>query len=205
MEESYVIRHKEGGYLYRAANAAWERTVSLQKATKLTYEKAENVLNNAISLVMRGKWEINNINDIELSSNYENTSFDEDGVDWENVSKEQYELYRNLTQYRTNLNLRLSEIDKEICDINHYIEFFSLDAARGYKAYRMLKERLAKRRFIKDELARAGYFMGGTSADFSNGLIARQIKELDNRHYTPRVLTELFGIEYDCKHVSCGA
>ena len=30
---------------------------------------------------------------------------------------------------------QLSEVDKELCDINHYIEFCNLTAAQGYKAY----------------------------------------------------------------------
>ena len=47
---------------------------------------------------------------------------------------------------------KLSIVDKEICDILHYIEFCNLNAAQGYKAYKMLKERRIKRRSIKNEL-----------------------------------------------------
>ena len=39
----------------------------------------------------------------------------------------------DLRQYQINLNYMLSQVDKEICDIMHYIEFNSLDAANGYK------------------------------------------------------------------------
>jgi hypothetical protein len=80
-----------------------------------------------------------------------------------------------------------------------------LDAAKGYKAYRMLKERLIKRREIKDEIAKVNLFLSGTSSDFSSGKISRQLKNMDTSGYQPRILNELFGLDEGQKrlhHVS---
>lgn len=193
----YIVRHQEGGYLYKRGDGSWARTPQLAKASLFAYEKAKNVLNNCLSAPMRKHWEIIEAPETsEVSSlvlPQENYSYDH--FDWGDISKKQYELFNDLEQYGNQLRYQLSEVDLEICDINHYIEFFSLDAAKGYKAYRMLKERLLRRRKIKDELAKTNIFVASTSGDFSSGKVDHQIKAFDKRQYTPRVLGELFGIE----------
>lgn len=75
----------------------------------------------------------------------------------------------------------LSDIDKEINDIYHYIEFSNLDAYRGWKAYKMLKDKLNERRKIKDNLSSA--------TRFSQTIKAKSLK-INNEHktkkYTPK-------------------
>lgn len=75
----------------------------------------------------------------------------------------------------------LSDIDKEINDIYHYIEFSNLDAYRGWKAYKMLKDKLNERRKIKDNLSSA--------TRFSQTIKAKSSK-INNEHktkkYTPK-------------------
>lgn len=84
----------------------------------------------------------------------------------------------------------LSKVDLEITDINHYIEMSKLDAYRGYNAYVMLRERLVKRRKIKDEI----YYlknMINKSQEFdakSKGFLMR----IDHQKYEPRAIGELF-------------
>jgi len=193
MDDRYVIAHKDGGYLFQIPQGAWDRTPSLQKAAKLTCDKAKKILKNSISHVMRDLWEIvplGNIDDPENQSTVVDPT-----LDWTDISNQQRDLYRHITQYRINLDIELSNIDKEITDIEHYIEFFCLDAAKGYKAYRMLRERLTKRRHIKDEMYRADYIINGNATEFSDGTVAKRLNALDQRQYEPRVLSELFGLE----------
>lgn len=179
--KSYLIRHIEGGYLYKGTNAKWERTQNINKAERMPHEKAANVLNNCIGPTMRSYWEIIEEDALSFFIAPRSTA-KEDGseFDWEAISRSQYQLYNELSRYEEELRLRLSEVDFEICDIHHYIEFFSLDAAKGYKAYRMLKERLERRRFIKDEMVRVNCFLSGSSGDFSSGKVDRQIKGLEH-------------------------
>lgn len=195
MDNNYVIAHKDGGFLYRTNNNAWDRTPSFHKATRLTREKADNIRLNSIRSTIRDMWQVISIDDVEQPYCYDLAPFHGKDFDWGNISKQQCELYKNITQYRANLDIQLSNVDKEITDIQHYIEFYSLDAAKGYKAYRMLKERLTKRRFIKDEIRRADYFIAGTATDFSHGAVTKRINNMEHRQYEPRVLCELFELE----------
>lgn len=50
------------------------------------------------------------------------------------------------------LTAQLSDCDKTISDIYHYIEANQLNAAKGYKAYRNLRKVLLRRRSVKNEL-----------------------------------------------------
>ena len=75
----------------------------------------------------------------------------------------------------------LSDIDKEINDIYHYIEFSNLDAYRGWKAYKMLKDKLNERRRIKNNLSSA--------TRLSQTIKAKRLKinnEQQTKKYTPR-------------------
>lgn len=196
--ENYIIRHIEGGYMQKGCSGQWERTDKIKSAERMSYQKAVNVLQNCISPIFRNMWEI--ISESELVCEEEiamTQPVRHEGFDWEKISQEQFSLYRDLAEYGKDLSRNLSEVDLEICDINHYIEFYSLDAAKGYKAYKMLKDRLKRRRHIKDEMERVNCFLASSSGDYSSGKIERQLKGMDLKRYTPRVLTELFGLKDD--------
>lgn len=199
----YVIKHQDGGYVRLTDKGSWERTSKLINASQMSYEKANNLYTNCISPVFRKVWTI-----VEYETELkEACALDEKkfSFDWKELSDSQNRLYDNLRQYGISLNDRLSQVDMEICDIQHYIEFFSLDAAKGYKAYRMLKERLIRRREIKDEMTKVNLFLSGTSSDFSSGKVSRQLQNMEKSAYQPRILNELFGLDEGQKrlpHVS---
>jgi len=91
------------------------------------------------------------------------------------------ETCRQLDDLCKTCSTSLSDIDKEINDIYHYIEFSDLDAYRGWKAYKMLKDKLNERRKIKDSL--------DSATRFSQTIKAKRSK-IKNEHktkkYTPR-------------------
>ena len=87
---------------------------------------------------------------------------------------------------------QLSEVDKELCDINHYIEFCNLNAAQGYKAYKMIKNRRMKRRSIKNELDVLNMILGKKLSESVTNEITNAVLGMDKRIYEPRVLNELF-------------
>ncbi len=194
----YVIAHKDGGFLFQP-HTRWERTKRLEDAAFMDYEKAQNVLKNAISPVMRPYWSIISEDEAyaSLAGSIKIDATAAGDFDWKQISETQKELFSNLKRYGEQLTNELSQVDLEICDIQHYIEFFSLDAARGYKAYKMLKARLIRRREIKDEMAKTNCMLSGNPTDYSSGKITKQIEGLDRRSYTPRVLSELFDL--DCR------
>lgn len=88
----------------------------------------------------------------------------------------------------------MSDVDKELSDINHYIEFCNLNAAQGYKAYKMVKERRIKRRIIKNELVIVNVILEKKISDSMTEEMEKVIHILDKCTYTPRVLSELFDL-----------
>lgn len=86
----------------------------------------------------------------------------------------------------------LSDIDLEISDILHYIEFHKFSASEGYKLAKMLQVARDKRRKIKDELDIVEIVKSVDCKSLLNGNLVDRMDSLDSRMYTPRVLTELF-------------
>ncbi|MEY8352553.1 hypothetical protein AALB39_04260 [Lachnospiraceae bacterium 54-53] len=90
------------------------------------------------------------------------------------------------------LNNLIYQEEMKIVDIEHAAEFYALNASQGYKLYRMLRESRINRRSYKNELEeitvleRQGFNMTRTQQMLDD------IKKLENKHYNPRVLEELF-------------
>lgn len=76
---------------------------------------------------------------------------------------------------------KLSKVDKEISDIYHYIEVSNLDAYRGWKAYKLLKDKLIERRKIKDEF---------DAAKRLRKSIQNKTKEINKQHATKKYTTK---------------
>lgn len=87
---------------------------------------------------------------------------------------------------------QLSKVDQELSDVNHYIEFCNLNAAQGYKAYKMIKDRRIKRRSIKNELQVVDIILSKKICKTATDEIQKAIAGMDQRTYEPRVLNELF-------------
>lgn len=87
---------------------------------------------------------------------------------------------------------QLSKVDQELSDVNHYIEFCNLNAAQGYKAYKMIKDRRIKRRSIKNELQVVNIILSKKICETATDEIQKAIVGMDQRTYEPRVLNELF-------------
>lgn len=85
------------------------------------------------------------------------------------------------------------DADRAISDIMHAAEFYTLNAAQGYKLYKMLKEERLRRREAKDALELLTYIRGGIGG---GGVLEKKLhrvmKKMENRTYNPRVLVELF-------------
>lgn len=89
---------------------------------------------------------------------------------------------------------QLSDVDKEICDVMHYIEFSKLNASQGYKAFKMIKDRRIKRRSIKNELIIVEIIINKKFSEPAQDEIIKAVEKLDKRTYEPRVLKELFDL-----------
>ena len=86
----------------------------------------------------------------------------------------------------------LSEIDQEICDIRHYIEFGRLNAYQGWAACEMMKTSLKQRRKIKDLLYIISEVQTMRDGATESERAKNAIDNLNKRTYTPRKLGFLF-------------
>ena len=90
------------------------------------------------------------------------------------------------------LNEELSNLDKEISDVLHYIEFYKFNAAEGSKLAKLLKTITEKRRDVKNELKLINIIKTHTLNMVGDGKTTTAIKALDDQKYNPRILTSLF-------------
>lgn len=106
-----------------------------------------------------------------------------------------------------NLHSKLSIADKKRSDVEHFIEISNnLNAAQGYKAYKLLKEVLEERRDVKNEIEELRPALelvnklSLTNPNKKESVVARITKRRDkntsdteSKKYSVRVLTEIFG------------
>ena len=105
------------------------------------------------------------------------------------------DLSEKLTTLKGNKEWLLNEesnIDKQISDILHYIEFYTFSASDGYKLCKALKELRLRRREIKNELELINIISVHTCNNIANGNTSKAIEGLSNKQYAPRVLNDLF-------------
>ena len=203
-DKVYYIADTYGCYYGFNSENKLIQVTEKQRASKLTFLKANNVLQNMIKPSNRYQFILIEATDEDPNAEvissiqkkeWKDTRFDDLDTDWRGYLEDILSFASQLQQYKSNLSYMFSQVDKEICDIMHYIEFNNLDAANGYKVYKMLRECRLRRRKIKDEDYKVNAVMqslGGV--DFQEKLKSSivQIKGLENRMYQPRVLNELF-------------
>lgn len=200
---SYLRRDASGNYIpvkNRSLGDVWEQRF-----------KAQNVLSNCINKNFRKRYRVVEIADEIISKSNKKMKIIIKSKD--NVAKqienefveENYfgdltakidkfsDFIQNAEQRKDILLNILSEVDKEITDINHYIELGDkFNAYQGWLAFNMLRSKLRKRRKIKDEL----YILMQLGKCKVNSQMLMEIKnsidKLSTREYQPRILKELF-------------
>ena len=208
-EKQFVLAHQDGGFFSINDGSHGIRVADPLAATILTQTQANNILANMIQPKDRGGWSVqawkapeapqeepakksrakDPAKAQEEAEKKEKAAFLDQ---WLAKADEFKHYYEDLLERKQALIEELRTVSAELCDIEHYIEFTSLNASGGYRAYRMLKERLLRRRQIKDELLCISIFLRAEPRNILNGNLTRQIAGLGTREYGPRVLTELF-------------
>lgn len=186
--QQFVLQHESGTYLGQDVAKGWMRTGDPAKALRLTCAKAQNVLKSNVRSEEQNQRKI--IPETALAKSQTDPGVGD--VDWNDFLVQTGDMYRKIEAYGKRLRQMHSEVDMEVCDLLHFIEFSSLSAAKGYEAYRMLRDALLRRRQIKDESYRAGAFLTGRPEDFLSGRIEKQLSGLDRREYAPRIRQDLF-------------
>ena len=88
----------------------------------------------------------------------------------------------------------LSKYDRQVTDVEHYIEFNigKLNAQEGWKAYKLLQDVLVRRRKVKDELQIISVVRDKMAFPEDIANIDKRVKELESRTYEPREFKYLF-------------
>lgn len=190
----YVITN---GCHYISTKGKIHTVNSIKKADKFDLEKANNLMKSIPNKLKIFEWKIvseeSNIDKTErINENIDTSKYEgltdnilERMLDWEDYIKQ-------LKEYLSILDIKLSNVDLEISDIEHCAENYDLDMFKGWKLYKMLQDARRRRRVIKQDRIKIDYILNRNFVDCTNSAISNYIKGLDNWTYTPRVLQELF-------------
>lgn len=189
----WIMRDKKGKYVPTSCEAL---------ADVYSNKQANSIFQNQLSKALKSCFRLQKIDEPpklikqisheEVQENTENVLVAENIQYWVNKVNGLNGLASEALHRKDELLSQLSKVDQELSDINHYIEFCNLNAAQGYKAYKMIKERRIKRRSIKNELEVLSIILGKKISDTASDEIQKAIAGMDKRTYEPRVMTELF-------------
>lgn len=189
----WIMKDRKGKYV---------PTSFITLADLYTKKQADAICNNSLSKALRGIFHVEKVNDVIPKQIKPVTEKDIDETEkvmvseniqhWLDKISDLNGLASDALHRKEELNQQLSNIDKEICDVLHYIEFCNLNAAQGYKAYKMIKERRIIRRSIKNELNVLNIILSKKISETATDEINKCVAGMDKRTYEPRVLKELF-------------
>ena len=196
----YVIQI-EKNYIGFDAYRRYIKVSNINKAIRGEMHKLTNIVGNCISPSMRKDCKVVPFKTAYHEENVEKYTIEtpkhEVEVNASSMFDNIFEQVKKLdltsfNKEHSELSKKMSKVDQEVSDIQHYIELNSLNAAEGYKAYKMLQDKLLERRVIKDDLAKFQMLASAKVSDIFDGTLEKNIEDFYNRSYTPRVLTELF-------------
>lgn len=101
---------------------------------------------------------------------------------------------KEIEKRKDNLLYEIKKVEKEICDIEHAIEFKTLNVVDGYKMYKLLHDARIKRRCYKNELEKIVLVIGTSMKVDCLEKLQQSISNVDNKKYRPRINEELFSI-----------
>ena len=186
-------------YIGIDGNGRYAEVTDIHCAIKALIHKLNNIINNCVAPNKRNKCKVVEASTIVSKPTVVSVA-DVPKVINHSVFNDIMEKFRAVATIefeaaRAENNARLSQVDKEITDIQHYIEFNKLNAIEGYKAYKMLRDKLLERRAIKDDYSKFQVLTSAKVSDIFDGTLDENLKALENKTYTPRILNELFDDE----------
>jgi len=189
------------GKRYISTKGGIKSVASIKSATKMTKEKAENVLKAIPNTLKMFDWECVSLATLQSKKKLTSQPITRPLEEYEGLTDNILEKMMDwehyiikLQEYMTTINDQLSLVDKEISDIRHYATEFDLNMYQGWKLYKMLQDAGRRRKKIKYERIKIDYILNSNFVDCTNKAISNYIKRLDSTEYKPRVLKELFNV-----------
>lgn len=162
-----------------------------------TESHAKNILQSSVPKILRKSynWNLEEVEEVKTSNSTTKVNTQYTHVDIDDLKESINSLSGKLSTLQGNKEWLIEEesnLDKQISDILHFLEFNTFSACEGYKLCKALKELRLKRREVKNELEIINILNCHTCNNIANGNTNKAISGISNRHYTPRVLTKLF-------------
>lgn len=132
---------------------------------------------------------------VSYDDNKNISEYDIENIDWLSYMQHFTFLAKSSTDYIEKLSSKLSDVDKEMCDLLHYIELYDLSEEEMIDVTERIKDTRLRRRVIKDEYTKVEWFKKefATNANVikANSVIS-QMRKLDHRVYHPRQIDDIF-------------
>lgn len=199
----YVITNGEGSYIHKdSTSGKYVPIRSFKKATQWdSIIKANGILHNSISKNIRDSYAVQIIDTYKTAEDkVANTQNDiycrnttDDDLD-QLLSKINtiVDVVSSSDARQQELNGKLSNVDKEIVDIEHYIEFGNFNAYQGWMCFKMLQNLLKQRRRCKNEMQVLNLIKQCRFDKNSLIALSQTLSNIQNKCYVPRALPELF-------------
>lgn len=201
--EQYIITDGER-FIYRNHKGRYVPTPGEAMADIYSKKMADDIMRNHLPKALRTIFKAKKCESMktdkgvktpdieEIHSSIEKVSTNENVKRWLDKLSTLNGLAEDANKRKQELLSALSNVDKELVDLSHYIEFSNLNASQGYKVYKMERERRCKRRSIKNEITILNVILDKRIGESATEEVKKQLAALDNRTYKPRVLSELF-------------
>ena len=196
----YVLTDGNGNYIRNDESTGKYVPVRGEKYAKQfpTSQKALSILQNSVAKNIRSNYNVAAIEDKDVFSIetvkdlVDQEIIDDEILNWSQNVDSVLDMINRAKNRKDELTEKISTVDKEITDIQHYIELNRINAYQGWLSASMLQNRLRQRRKYKDELSILNAILNsGIDAVNMQGVKAA-ISNLSGRRYAPRILTELF-------------
>lgn len=203
----YIIKFQAGtkpSYLAAGqVQSSWTLTTDITKAFIFKTDlKAKNLLRESLPATFphKNKAVIEEYDEPEKT--VETVEIKTEGNGYKKIDLEKFrddfnqlsQQLRDINDNKKFLDERLSELDRKITDIEHYLEFYTFNACDGYKLAKGLKEILKERRSVKNQMKLIQILNSSTCAGMMMGVAGEKVDKaiLGDYEYTPRILKEMF-------------
>lgn len=191
-------------FIYRNHSGKFVPTPSESMADIFNRRQAEAIFKNSLPKALKSVFYVEKYdkppNDVkqvtrsELNSNTEKVMVSENIQRWLDKVSDLNGLAKDAIQRKEELTKQLHNLEDELQDIQHYIEFSNLNAAQGYKASKDIKDCRVKRRSVKNELLVLDIILEQRVDEMVSEEIHKRVQGIDRRTYKPRVRTDLFDL-----------
>lgn len=101
-------------------------------------------------------------------------------------------LTQDINDHKEALQAALKDVDGELQDELHYIEFAKCNAYQAWVSWKRLQLLRQKRRSIKNEIEVLNIILHKDTGNIAVTEIKKEIEKLDKRKYTPRAKSDLY-------------